>query len=93
MIVLVRSRLIRLLLAVFATAALAIGGLVAVSGTSHAAVSLPCDIYGWVQQSNGSLLNPQSGLCLDDPSDNTANGTQLQIWTCNGSAVQQFSLG
>ena len=21
----------------------------------------------WVQQSNGSLLNPQSGLCLDDP--------------------------
>ena len=33
----------------------------------------------WVQQSNGSLLNPQSGLCLDDPSGNTANGTVLQI--------------
>jgi hypothetical protein len=46
----------------------------------------------WVQQSNGSLLNPQSGLCLDDPSDNTANGTQLQIWTCNGSPAQQFAL-
>lgn len=46
----------------------------------------------WVQQANGSLLNPQSGLCLDDPSGNTANGTQLQIWTCNGSPAQQFAL-
>ncbi len=46
----------------------------------------------WVQQSNGSLLNPQSGLCLDDPSDNTANGTQLQIYTCNGTAAQVFSV-
>jgi non-reducing end alpha-L-arabinofuranosidase len=47
----------------------------------------------WVQQANGSLLNPQSGLCLDDPSGNTANGTQLQIWTCNGTPAQQFALG
>ena len=46
----------------------------------------------WVQQSNGSLLNPQSGLCLDSPSDATANGTRLQIWTCNGTAAQQFAL-
>jgi hypothetical protein len=46
----------------------------------------------WVQQSNGSLLNPQSGLCLDDPGDNTANGTQLQIYTCNGTAAQDFSV-
>jgi hypothetical protein len=46
----------------------------------------------WVQQANGSLLNPQSGLCLDDPSDNTANGTGLQIYTCNNSAAQTFSV-
>ncbi|HEX4225640.1 MAG TPA: arabinofuranosidase catalytic domain-containing protein [Pseudonocardiaceae bacterium] len=46
----------------------------------------------WVQQSNGSLLNPQSGLCLDDPSGNTTNGTQLQIWTCNGAPAQNFPL-
>ncbi|HEX4831943.1 MAG TPA: arabinofuranosidase catalytic domain-containing protein [Trebonia sp.] len=46
----------------------------------------------WVQQSNGSLLNPQSGLCLDDPSGNTANGTVLQIWTCNGTSAQAFSV-
>jgi hypothetical protein len=46
----------------------------------------------WVQQANGSLLNPQSGLCLDDPSGNTANGTVLQIYTCNGTAAQTFSV-
>ena len=46
----------------------------------------------WQQQSNGSLLNPQSGLCLDDPSGNTSNGTQLQIYTCNGTAAQKFAL-
>ncbi|HEY3873052.1 MAG TPA: arabinofuranosidase catalytic domain-containing protein [Actinocrinis sp.] len=46
----------------------------------------------WIQQGNGSLLNPQSGLCLDDPGDNSANGTVLQIYTCNGTAAQQYSV-
>jgi non-reducing end alpha-L-arabinofuranosidase len=46
----------------------------------------------WVQQSNGSLLNPQSGLCLDSPNDATANGTVLQIYTCNGTAAQDYAL-
>jgi non-reducing end alpha-L-arabinofuranosidase len=46
----------------------------------------------WIQQSNGSLINPQSGLCLDDPGGNTANGTQLQIYTCNGTPAQEFSV-
>ncbi|WP_439145189.1 arabinofuranosidase catalytic domain-containing protein [Streptantibioticus silvisoli] len=46
----------------------------------------------WVQQSDGSLLNPQSGRCLDSPSGATANGTLLQIYDCNGSAAQKFTL-
>ena len=46
----------------------------------------------WVQQTNGSLLNPQSGLCLDDPNGNTANGTQLRIWPCNGASAQGFTV-
>jgi hypothetical protein len=46
----------------------------------------------WVQQADGSLLNPQSGRCLDSPSGATANGTRLQIWDCNGSAAQKFAL-
>jgi hypothetical protein len=45
----------------------------------------------WVQRSDGSLFNPQSGRCLDSPSGNTANGTRLQIWDCNGSPAQKFS--
>ncbi|AGZ40853.1 glycoside hydrolase family 43 protein [Actinoplanes friuliensis] len=44
----------------------------------------------WVQQANGSMLNPQSGRCLDSPSGATANGTRLQIWDCNGSPAQVF---
>ncbi|MFF4341174.1 arabinofuranosidase catalytic domain-containing protein [Kitasatospora sp. NPDC001540] len=46
----------------------------------------------WVQQGDGSLLNPQSGRCVDAPSGNTANGTRLQLWDCNGSAAQKFAL-
>ncbi|WP_435178825.1 arabinofuranosidase catalytic domain-containing protein [Actinacidiphila sp. bgisy145] len=46
----------------------------------------------WVQQSDGSLLNPQSGRCLDSPSGATANGTRLQIWDCNGANAQKFHL-
>jgi hypothetical protein len=46
----------------------------------------------WERQSDGSLLNPQSGLCLDDPGDATANGTRLQISACDGSPAERFSL-
>jgi hypothetical protein len=44
----------------------------------------------WVQQPDGSLINPQSGLCLTDPGDDTADGTQLDIEACTGGADQQF---
>jgi len=44
------------------------------------------------QASNGTLVNPASGKCLDDPSSNTANGTQLVLWTCNGGTNQQWHL-
>ncbi|MBS2537194.1 ricin-type beta-trefoil lectin domain protein [Catenulispora sp. NF23] len=45
----------------------------------------------WVQQADGTLLNPQSGLCLTDPAANTANGTQLDIEPCAGAADQVFT--
>ena len=35
---------------------------------------------------NGTLVNPGSGKCLDSP------GAQLQIWTCTGAANQKFAL-
>ena len=46
----------------------------------------------WIQQANGALLNPQSGLCLDSPGGATANGTRLRIWACNGTAAQEYSV-
>jgi beta-glucanase (GH16 family) len=33
-----------------------------------------------------------SGLCLDTPSNSTANSLQYQIYTCNGTTAQAFKL-
>jgi beta-glucosidase len=35
-------------------------------------------------------VNPVSGRCLDDPAASTVNGTQLQIWDCNGLIQQSW---
>ena len=45
----------------------------------------------WVPQSNGELLNPNSGKCLDDTGFG-GSGTQVQIWACADSANQQWTL-
>jgi hypothetical protein len=36
------------------------------------------------------LVNPESGLCLADPGDATANGTGLVIATCTGAHGEQW---
>jgi len=41
---------------------------------------------------NGELLNAAWGKCRDDPGFNTAQGTQLDLWTCNGGSNQQWSV-
>ena len=46
----------------------------------------------WTPGPNGSLVNQASGLCLDDPGSNTANGVQMQIFTCNGGGNQHWWL-
>jgi hypothetical protein len=48
------------------------------------AVSLGNGYYKFVGQG--------SGLCLDVPGASTANGVQLEIYTCNGTAAQAFKL-
>jgi hypothetical protein len=45
----------------------------------------------WIPQSNGELVNPQSGKCLDDTNWG-GSGTQLQIWACGDGANQQWQL-
>ena len=37
-------------------------------------------------------IGGQSGKCLDVPNASTTNGTQLDIWTCNGGTNQQYTL-
>ena len=39
-----------------------------------------------------ALVNPQSGRCLDDPNSTTSNGTQLQIYDCNTTNAQTWTL-
>ena len=53
----------------------------------------PCNgtaAQDWTHQSNGELVNPNSGLCLTDPGGNT--GSRLDIETCTGSAQQQWTM-
>ncbi len=45
----------------------------------------------WVPQSNGELVNPNSGKCLDDTGFG-GSGTQVQIWACADSSNQQWKL-
>jgi chitinase len=45
----------------------------------------------WQHQSNGELLNPNSGKCLDDTGYG-GSGTQVQIWTCADTSNQQWNV-
>ena len=54
----------------------------------------PCNGTGaqvWEPQSNGELLNPNSGKCLDDTGYG-GSGTQVQIWACADTSNQQWTL-
>ena len=46
----------------------------------------------WQERSDGSIYNPNSGMCLDDPGSSTTTGTQLQIYTCNGTSAQKWTV-
>ena len=45
----------------------------------------------WEPQSNGELLNPESGKCLDDTGFG-GSGTHVQIWACADSANQEWTV-
>ncbi|SEN09050.1 Beta-glucanase, GH16 family [Actinacidiphila rubida] len=42
--------------------------------------------------SNGAAITGYAGLCLDDRSASTANYNPVQVYTCNGSAAQQWTV-
>ncbi|MFK4084798.1 ThuA domain-containing protein [Kribbella sp. NPDC020789] len=65
------------------------------TATSSGAVQLfGCTGSGtqnWVAGANSSLVNPQSGKCLDANGGSTADGTQLIVWTCHGGTNQRWT--
>jgi alpha-galactosidase len=44
----------------------------------------------WSYQSNGNLVNDNSGLCLDAYGGSTASGTKLDTWTCGYNQLNQI---
>jgi poly(3-hydroxybutyrate) depolymerase len=42
-------------------------------------------------QQNVEVVGGASGRCLDVPSVSTSNGTQLQLWDCNGGSNQRWT--
>ncbi|MGW4463833.1 family 16 glycoside hydrolase [Micromonospora sp. NPDC004704] len=46
----------------------------------------------WQPQSNGSLLNPQSGKVLDALGGSSTDGTQLHVWEYTGAASQSWTV-
>jgi hypothetical protein len=47
----------------------------------------------WLLNTNGTITGTQSGLCLDVTGARTANGSLVELWTCNGGSNQQWTLG
>ncbi|GGU78154.1 endo-1,4-beta-xylanase [Lentzea flava] len=45
----------------------------------------------WNINSNSTITNVQSGLCLDVNGAATANGTRVITWSCNGGSNQQWT--
>ncbi|HSW99513.1 MAG TPA: ricin-type beta-trefoil lectin domain protein [Patescibacteria group bacterium] len=56
-----------------------VGGIVAIVAT-HAATN------------SGPITSAIGGKCLDVYSNGRANGTKVELWTCNGSAAQNWTL-
>jgi predicted alpha-1,2-mannosidase len=46
----------------------------------------------WEQNSAGELVNPESALCLTDPSAEGTNSTQLELATCTATTGQLWTL-
>jgi ricin-type beta-trefoil lectin protein/parallel beta helix pectate lyase-like protein/glycosyl hydrolase family 141 len=46
---------------------------------------------GGGSQQSGQLKGSQSGRCVDVPNAATTNGTQVQLWDCDGSAKQRWA--
>ena len=53
--------------------------------------SVPGSIGDPVAPSGRQLVGAASGRCVDVPNGNTANGTQVQLWDCDGRPTQSWT--
>ncbi|MGW6518943.1 DddA-like double-stranded DNA deaminase toxin [Streptomyces sp. NPDC054962] len=65
-------------------------------GTANGTLVVIADCTGataqqWTATSTGTLKHVSSGRCLDVPSANSADSTDLQLYTCDGSAKQAWA--
>ncbi|MFD3452862.1 ricin-type beta-trefoil lectin domain protein [Streptomyces sp. NPDC058691] len=65
--------------------------------TSGSAVQIKACAAGnaaqqWKQRDDGSLYNPNSGMCVDIPTSDTTDGKDLQIYTCNTTGAQTWTV-
>ena len=56
-------------------------------------VPFPMIEEGWSILPDGQIMNNTANLCLDDPGDSTANGTQLVLQDCYGEAGEIWAVG
>ncbi len=47
----------------------------------------------WTNGANGSLVNPESGLCLADPGSAVTPDTDVILWTCDNGSEQNWNGG
>jgi hypothetical protein len=64
---------------VLASTVVVAAAMVALAPSAHAAITA------------SPLVNPLSGKCLDVTGNVNTNGTQVEIWTCNGGANQAWT--
>ncbi|WNV87370.1 ricin-type beta-trefoil lectin domain protein [Umezawaea sp. Da 62-37] len=53
--------------------------------------SVPGSIGDPTAPSGKQVVGAESGRCADVPNGSTANGTQVQLWDCNGQANQSWT--
>jgi AcrR family transcriptional regulator len=64
-------------------------------GSGSAVILWPCTGARnqiWSHNAAGEYTLKANGLCLDDPSYSTRNGTQLDIYRCTGKSNQRWTL-
>ncbi|MFJ3231223.1 ricin-type beta-trefoil lectin domain protein [Streptomyces sp. NPDC086787] len=77
----------------------AVGKCAAASGTTErspvklATCNTADPAQQWTLGADGSLRNTAAQRCLDIPGANTAPSTDLQVYTCNGTSAQRWTVG